>query len=213
MGLARHLPMQRLNKQGSRRCASAVNVIELKSGKIMNKLNQMLLLAGAALTLCLGTGRLMAQDQQPPQRQGRGGNFDPEQARQRMMDRYKEQLEVKDDAEWKLISERIEKVTAARREVGFGGGGGFARGGRGGPGGGQAAGGRGAFGGEPSPEAQALQKAIEAKAPADELKSKLAKFREARKVKEANLEKVQEDLRKVLTPRQEAVAVLAGLLK
>ena len=184
----------------------------------MNKLNQMLLLAGAALTLCLGTGRLMAQDQQPPQRQGRGGNFDPEQARQRMMDRYKEQLEVKDDAEWKLISERIEKVTAARREVGFGGGGGgFGRGGRGGPGGpgggGQAAGGRGAFGGEPSPEAEALQKAIEAKAPADELKSKLAKFREARKVKEANLEKAQEDLRKVLTPRQEAVAVLAGILK
>ena len=185
----------------------------------MNKLNQMLLLAGAALTLCLGTGRLAAQDQQPPQRQGRG-NFDPEQARQRMMDRYKEQLEVKDDAEWKLISERIEKVTAARREVGFGGGGGFGRGGRGGPGGpgggtggDQAAAGRGAFGGQPSPEAEALRKAIEAKAPADELKSKLAKFREARKVKEANLEKVQEDLRKVLTPRQEAVAVLAGLLK
>jgi len=184
----------------------------------MNKLNQMLLLAGAALTLCLGTGRLMAQDQQPPQRQGRGGNFDPEQARQRMMDRYKEQLEVKDDAEWKLISERIEKVTAARREVGFGGGAGFARGGRGGPGGGgtgggQAAGGRGAFGGQPSPEAEALQKAIEAKAPADELKSKLAKLREARKVKEANLEKAQEDLRKVLSVRQEAAAVLAGLLK
>jgi Spy/CpxP family protein refolding chaperone len=182
----------------------------------MKKLNQMLLLAGAALTLCLSTGRLVAQDQ-PPQRRG-GGNFDPEQARQRMMDRYKEQLDVKDDAEWKLISERIEKVTTARREVGFGGGGGFGRGGRGGPGGGgpgggQAAGGRGAFGGEPSPEAQALQKAIEAKAPADELKSKLAKFREARKVKEANLEKAQEDLRKVLTPRQEAVAVLAGLLK
>ena len=184
----------------------------------MNKLNQMLLLGGAALTLCLGTGRLAAQDQQPPQRQGRG-NFDPEQARQRMMDRYKEQLEVKDDAEWKLISERIEKVSAARREVGFGGGGGgFARGGRGGPGGGgpgggQAAGGRGAFGGQPSPEAEALQKAIEAKAPADELKSKLAKLREARKVKEANLEKAQEDLRKVLSVRQEAAAVLAGLLK
>ena len=181
----------------------------------MNKLNQMLLLAGAGLTLCLGTGRLAAQDQQPPQRQGRG-NFDP-QAR---MDRYKEQLEVKDDAEWKLISERIEKVTTARREVGFGGGGGFGRGGRGGPGGpgggaggDQAAAGRRAFGGEPSPEAEALQKAIEAKAPADELKAKLAKFREARKVKEANVEKVQEDLRKVLTPRQEAVAVLAGLLK
>jgi hypothetical protein len=179
----------------------------------------MLLLAGAALTLCLGTGRLMAQDQQPPQRRG-GGNFDPEQARQRMMERYKEQLEVKDDAEWKLISERIEKVTAARREVGFGGGGAFGRGGRGGPGGpgggpggDQAAAGRRAFGGEPSPEAEALRKAIEAKAPAEELKAKLAKLREARKVKEANLEAAQDDLRKVLSVRQEAAAVLAGLLK
>ena len=185
----------------------------------MNKLNQMLLLAGASLTLCLGTGPLMAQDQQPPQRQGRG-NFDPEQARQRMMERYKEQLGVTDDAEWKLISERIEKVTTARREVGFGGGGGFGRGGRGGPGGpgggpggDQAAAARRAFGGEPSPEAEALQKAIDAKAPADELKAKLAKLREARKAKEAKLETAQEELRKVLSVRQEAAAVLAGLLK
>ena len=144
-----------------------------------------------------------------------------------MMDRYKEQLGVTDDAEWKLIFDRIEKVTTARREIGFGGGGGFGRGGRGGPGGPggggpggggpggdpAAAGGRGGFGGEPSPEAEALRKAIEAKAPADELKAKLAKFREARKVKEANLETAQEDLRKVLTVRQEAAAVLAGLLK
>jgi hypothetical protein len=192
--------------------------LQFKSEKIMNKLNQMLLVAGSALTLCLGTDRLMAQDQQPPQRQGRG-NFDPEQARQRMMERYKEQLGVTDDAEWKLISDRIEKVTTARREVGFGGGfGGFGRGGRGGPGGGgpggdQAAAGRRAFGGEPSPEAEALRKAIEAKAPTDELKSKLAKLREARKVKEANLETAQEELRKVLSVRQEASAVLAGLLK
>src|SRR5258705_13170167 len=138
----------------------------------MNKLNQMLLLAGAALTLCLSTGRLAAQDQQPPQRQGRG-NFDPEQARQRMMDRYKEQLDVKDDAEWKLISERIEKVTAARREVGFGGGAGFGRGGRGGPGGpgggpggDQAAAAPRAFRGQPSPDAEAVPKAHQAQAPA-----------------------------------------------
>jgi hypothetical protein len=58
-----------------------------------------------------------------------------------------------------------------------------------------------------------LQKAIESKAPADELKAKLAKLREARKEKEAALEKAQEDLRKVLSVRQEAAAVLAGLLK
>ena len=81
------------------------------------------------------------------------------------------------------------------------------------PGGGGGRGGGGGERGNPGPEAEALQKAIEAKAPADELKSKLAKLREARKVKEANLEKAQEDLRKVLSVRQEAAAVLAGLLK
>jgi hypothetical protein len=51
------------------------------------------------------------------------------------------------------------------------------------------------------------------KASADEIKGKLAKFREARKTKEANLEKAQDELRKVLSARQEASAVLTGLLK
>jgi hypothetical protein len=191
----------------------------------MKKLNNVLALAGVAVVLTLSAGQLFAQDQQPQRQRGQGGgNFDPEQMRQRMMDRYKEQLEVKDEAEWKLISDRIEKVTTARREIGFGGGfGGFGgRGGRGGPGGGGGGGGQGgdnaqaarrAFGGEPSAEVQALQKAIDAKAPADEIKTKLAKVREARKDKEAKLEKAQDDLRKVLTTRQEASAVLAGLLK
>jgi hypothetical protein len=58
-----------------------------------------------------------------------------------------------------------------------------------------------------------LQKAIEAKASGDEIKSKLAKYRDARKAKESELEKAQDDLRKVLTVKQEAVAVMAGLLK
>ena len=71
---------------------------------------------------------------------------------------------------------------------------------------------RNPFGGEPMPEQEALQKAIDAKAPADEIKSKLAKYREARKVKEANLAKAQDDLRKVLSVRQEAIASVSGLL-
>src|SRR5258706_7098480 len=100
----------------------------------MKKMNNVLALASVAVVLTLSAGQLFAQDQQPQRQRGQGGgNFDPEQMRQRMMDRYKEQLEVKDDAEWKLISDRIEKVTAARREIGFGGGfGGFGRGARGG---------------------------------------------------------------------------------
>lgn len=136
-----------------------------------------------------------------------------------MMDRYKEQLEITDDAEWKIIQDRVEKVMAAQREARggafgmFGGGRGGGRGGQGGGQGGPGGGGRGGFGGEPSPEAEALQKAIEGKASADELKTKLAKYRDSRKDAEAKLEKAQDDLRKVLNARQEAVAVLAGLLK
>ena len=180
-------------------------------------------MASLAAGLFLGTHSALAQGQ------GRG-NFDPEQMRQRMMDRYKEQLGVTDDAEWKVILERVEKVVAAQREARagagmFGGGGGGGRRGLGGgPGGdnatppsggqgGQRGGGRGGFGGEPSPEMEALQKAIESKASAEELKTKLAKVRDARKDKEAKLEKAQDDLKKILSARQEAGAVLAGLLK
>src|SRR5581483_10432631 len=72
------------------------------------------------------SGSLHAQAQNP--QGGRGqpgqgrGNFDPEQMRQRMMDGYREALEVKDDDEWKLISERITKVTEAARSLRTGGG-------------------------------------------------------------------------------------------
>jgi Spy/CpxP family protein refolding chaperone len=66
--------------------------------------------------------------------------------------------------------------------------------------------------GQPSAETQALQQAIDAKAPAAEIKSKLAKLRELRKQKQAELVKAQDDLRNVLTPRQEAIAALIGLL-
>lgn len=184
---------------------------------------------GLGLALFLNAATLMAQDAPPAgggggrQRGGPGGNFDPAQMRERMLARYKEQLDVTSDDEWKLISSRIEKVTEARMAVGFGGMGrgmfGRGPGGPGGPGGqgggpgGPGGGGRRGFGGEPSAEEEALQKAIDGKAGADELKTKLAAVRDARKAKEAALEKAQEDLRKILTARQEAVAVLNGLLK
>ncbi len=176
----------------------------------MKKINQIFAIVAVATALC-GVNNAMAQ--------GRG-NFDPEQMRQRMMDRYREVLEVKGDNEWKLISERVKKVMDARTEIGFAGmgfGGGF--GGR--PGGDRGgsdtnnAGGqpRRRFGPEPSAQEQALQAAIEAKAPADEIKTKLAKVREVRKAKEVKLEQAQEELKKVLSVKQEAAAVMNGLLK
>ena len=191
--------------------------------EFMKTFNQLLVAASAAAVVLLTASPAAAQGQ------GRG-NFDPEQFRQRMMDNYRERLEVKGDDEWKVIQPLVEKVMDARRDVGFGGGG-FAFG-RGGGGGGRRGGGnadaqangnnngnnqgggrRGFRGGEPSPEAEELQKAIDSNASKDELKAKLAKFREARKDKEAKLAKAQEDLKKVLSVKQEASAVLMGLLQ
>jgi len=180
----------------------------------MRKLQYVLVSVGAAVLL-LGTGNINAQERQERGDRGGRGNFDPEQMRVRMMERYREAFEVKDDAEWKLIEGRITKVMEARRDMG-----GFGRGfgGPGGPGGrrggegGDQGGERRRFGGEPSPEAEALQKAIEAKASNDEIKAKLAKYREAQKTKQANLEKAQAELRQVLSVKQEANAVMMGLL-
>lgn len=182
----------------------------------MKRLSQLLTLIGFAAVLSIGTAKVVAQE-----RQERGGdrgerrNFDPEEMRKRMMERYREELEVKNDDEWKLIEVRITKVSDARREIGFGGGGMMFRGRRGGEGGngGDQGQRRGFGGGTPSPEVESLQKALEAKAPAEEIKAKLAKVREARKQKEANLAKAQDDLRKVLSVRQEATAVMMGLLQ
>ncbi len=166
----------------------------------MMKLNQWLLTGGVAVVMCMGANKLAAQ--------GRG-NFDPAQFQQRMMERYKEQLEVKDDAEWKAIQPLVQKVMDARMAVGFGGRGMFGR--RGGDQGGGDQERRRSFG-PPNPEADALQKAIDSKASNAELKAALGKYLEARKQKQADLEKAQADLRKVLSLRQEAIAAMSGLL-
>jgi hypothetical protein len=180
---------------------------------MMKQMNQVLAVAGVAAALWLSTGYVAAQ--------GRG-NFDPAQFRQRMMDRYKERLEVTSDAEWKIIEVRIEKVTTAQREArigGFGGPGGGGRGPRGGGGGDGAPAdsgtrtNRNSFFNADNPQADALQKALDGKASADELKGKLAKLRESMKEREANLAKAQDELRKVLSVRQEATSVMMGLLK
>src|SRR6266850_4739109 len=173
--------------------------------------------------MCSGAASLLAQDNAAPQgggRQGRGGPPDAaqiQQWQQQRMEHYKEQLEIKDDGEWKAIEPLVTKVTEAQRAAfadrirgAFGGG----RGGRGGGPGGDpnAPRPRGGFGGEPSAEADALQKAIDGKAPNSEIKAALAKYAEARKAKQAELEKAQAELRKVLSVRQEALATMAGLL-
>jgi len=66
--------------------------------------------------------------------------------------------------------------------------------------------------GQSSPEADALQKAIDDNAPAGQVKDLLAKYQASQKAKQAKLEAAQADLRAVLTVKQEATATLLGLL-
>jgi hypothetical protein len=187
----------------------------------MNILKKALIAGGCAAILALGANTVMAQGQ------GGRGNFDPAAMKQRLMDDLKDQWEIKDDAEWTAIEPKLGKVIDARGEImastmrgAFGRGGGR-RGGGGGGGGGNAddnGGGQrqrqrgGGPMGTPSPAVEALQKAIDDKAPTAEIKAKLKAVQDEVKDKQAKLVAAQEDLRAVLTPRQEAIATLRGLL-
>src|SRR6266850_7679248 len=176
----------------------------------MRRMTQMLAIAGVACVASLGSNNAWAQ-----QDNGGGGrrNFDPAQFQQRRMERLKEDLEVKDD-EWTALQPLIQKVMDAQRAVFADRIGGAFRGGRGGgdnSGGGDNGGRRrGGFGGEPSTEAEALQKAIESKASNSEMKAALAKYQESRKAKQADLETAQANLKKVLSVRQEAILTAQG---
>ena len=114
----------------------------------MKKLNKVIALTSVCL-LALGATQLNAQDDgQGRGRRGGGGGGggggfgggDPAQFQQQRMDRLKEQLEVKDDTEWKAIEPLITKVMDAQRDLNTTR---IAGGGRGGRGGGGGGGGRG----------------------------------------------------------------------
>ena len=185
------------------------------------KLNQLLMICGVAVALMLSAGTVSAQNDDGGPGGGPGGfgrgNFDPAQFQQRMMDNIREQLGFTNNTDWNAVQPLIQKVMDARRDVGFGGGMGrmFGRN-RGGNNGDNANGGGrrgGFFGGQPSPEAEALQKAIDDNQPSAQIKAALAKYRASQKAKQAKLEQAQENLRKVLTVKQEAEATLLGLLQ
>jgi hypothetical protein len=188
------------------------------------KLNRMIKLCAMAATLALSTGSLLAQDNG----NGNGGNgngggpgggggrrFDPAEMQQRIMDNVRDELNFTNDTDWSAVQPLVQKVLDARRDVGFPdmrrlmfgnrnrgdapGGGGNRRGG-------------GMFGMQPSPEQEALQKALDEDAPSAQVKDLLAKYQASKKEKQAKLEQAQADLRAVLTTKQEAQATLLGLL-
>jgi hypothetical protein len=153
------------------------------------------------------------QTNQPQQRgRQRQGNFDPAQFLQRVMDRYRERLEITNDAEWKAVQPLIQNVMDARIAAGTGGRGATGRGPRRGGQTNQTTPVQRASPARQNPAAEELQKAIEAKAPAPEMKAALAKYLDYRKARQAELDKARDALRAVLTSRQEAIATLSGLL-
>ena len=183
------------------------------------RLTQRLLILALTAAMCIPAGDLLAQgsnttntgsDNGGSGRRNRG-NFDPAQFQQRMMENIRSKLALTND-EWAAVQPLVQKVFDARRETMAGG---FRMGGR--PGGGE---GNPSAGGEnrassafkPSPEAEALQKVLDDKCPSAEVKNMLEKYRASRKDKEGKLAAAQEDLRKVLSVRQEAQAALLGLL-
>ena len=186
------------------------------------KVNQLLAIGGMAAALFLTTGNVFAQNDNGGRGGGGGGggrggfrNMDPAQMQQRIMDNIKEDFGYTNETEWNAVKPLFQKVMDARRDVGFGGGGmgrmfrnrdrnNGDQGGNRPP--------RGGFFGQPSPEAEALQKAIDDNAPTAQVKAALARYEASQKAKRAKLTEAQENLRKVLSTKQEAQATLLGLL-
>jgi hypothetical protein len=178
------------------------------------KMNQLLAACGIAAALFLGAGNVSAQNDNGGGGGGGRGNFDPAQMQQRMMDNIKDQLGYTNDTEWNAVQPLFQKVMDARRDVGFGGGMGRLFRSRNRNNGDQAgANNRRNFGGTPSPEADALQKTIDDNAPTAQIKAALAKYQASQKARQAKLVTAQENLRKVLSTKQEAQATLLGLLE
>jgi|ETNmetMinimDraft_4_1059912.scaffolds.fasta_scaffold49432_2 hypothetical protein len=134
-------------------------------------------------------------------RSSRGG-FDRSQIMERIMERYRENLGFS-VAEWKVVQPKVQavmdnRISGASGMMSMFGG---SRRGRGGD-----------SSTEKTPTSE-LRDLLEKENPAKgEIKAKLAAYRADRKAREAKLKKAQESLRQLLTVKQEAQAVLSGLL-
>lgn len=129
----------------------------------------------------------------------------------KVMDKLRKKLEVEDDEEWKIFKVRIDAILKAQKDSSFGQ-----------PDMMSLMLSNNANSGLPgmlanrrrsaNRERNNLQKAIDAKVDQAELNRALQSYLNKRKRMKEKLEKAQEDLRDILTPRQEAIATLVGLL-
>ena|ERR1035438_10003899 len=198
------------------------------------KLNRIITLCAVAAALALSVSDVFAQQDngnnnggqggiQRRNRQGGGGgggggggNFDPAAMQQRMMDNIRDSLNFTNDTDWSAVQPLVQKVMDARRDVGGAGMRGlFGRNRGGNNNGGNNNGGqpRGGMFGQPSPEQDALQKALDDDAPAAQVKDLLGKYKASQVAKQAKLEAAQDALKGVLTSKQEAQAYMLGLVR
>ena len=77
-------------------------------------LKNWMMLTAVSAALGLGSSDALAQNNGGQGGNRQRGNFDPAQMRERMMERYKETLEITSDDEWKAIQPLVEKVSTAR---------------------------------------------------------------------------------------------------
>jgi len=161
----------------------------------------------AGLFAAFGAGLSMAQEAERAERRPR--RWDPAQFRQRMLDRMKETLQATDE-EWKVLEPKVEEVMTFSREANRSGRRSFFRRRR-----------RSSDDENREQREQsdvetaidALRTTLENKdAGAEEIKAKITALREAREQAKQKLAKAQEELRQLLTQRQEAEMIMMGYL-
>ena len=186
------------------------------------KMKQLVAIGGMAAALICGAGSIYAQNNGGGAPGGGGfggrggGNFDPAQFQQRMMDRVRDQLEFTNDTDWNAVQPLVQKVMDAQRDVRANQMGGMRMMMRR-PGQQQDDNNSrrqrfSAFMGQPSPEFTALEDAVNNNAPESQIKDLLARYTASQKAKQDKLKEAQDNLRGVLSVKQEAEATLIGLL-
>ena len=174
--------------------------------KHMKKTSLLAILSAALLVFIVGRENAAAQN---------FPNIDPQQiqqmikqVQQQFLTSLRNQLHQTNDSEWNAMEPFLNKVVEAETDTLLGGSSGMGMirmflGNRGGniPGLGQL-----------NPEGEALRKLLDDGAPTRQIRDALARYNDARKRKADELTRNREQLRKILTPRQEAILVIMGLL-
>ena len=130
---------------------------------------------------------------------GHDGNFDPSAFRRRAMERLRKRLGAASDDDWQKIEPAVQKVQQLRSSLSTR---------------------RRWGGGAKDPLTEKINKLLEAGIPSkaekpskDELKNLLQQYRDRRKKIQSQMVEAQEDLKSLLSPKQEAVLILEGYLK